>query len=119
MYYREPNVNLGVGPAKGQLPHLVGKALLARVGMEEDSIEAYAFTNLDFEENARRYGKMGGFAYLKSVMDMMRAQAGGVENTLTMDGEDLWQGSATALWTRGMDMVEASNQLGVDVMTGH
>ena len=119
VFYREPNVNLGVGPAEGQLPHLVGKALLARVGMKEDSIEAYAFTNLDFEENARRYGKMGGFAYLKTVMDMMREQAGGVENTLTMDGGDLWQGSATALWTRGMDMVEASNQLGVDVMTGH
>ena len=62
---------------------------------------------------------MGGFAYLKTLVDSLRDQAGGRENTLTMDGGDLWQGSATALWTRGMDMVDASNKLGVDVMTGH
>ena len=34
VYYREPNVNLGVGPAKGKLPHLVGKALLERTGFD-------------------------------------------------------------------------------------
>ena len=119
VYYREPNVNLGVGPAKGMLPHLVGKALLEKTGFAEDSIEAYAYTNLDFEANARKYGRMGGFAYLKTLLDSLRTQAGGVENTLTLDGGDLWQGSATALWTRGTDMVDASNLLGVDIMTGH
>lgn len=119
VYYREPNVNLGVGPAEGQLPHLVGKALLQRTGFREDSIEAYAYTNLDFESNARQYGRMGGFAHLKTLLDRLREQAGGSEHTLTMDGGDLWQGSGTSLWTRGVDMVDASNLLGVDIMTGH
>ncbi len=119
VYYREPNVNLGVGEAKGQLPHLVGRALLDRAGIEPGSIESYAYTNLDFETNARKYGRMGGFAQIKTLLDRMRAQAGGIENTLTMDGGDLWQGSATALWTRGVDMVDASNLLDVNIMTGH
>ena len=119
VYYREPNVNLGIGAANGQLPHLVEHALLDRVGIAPDSIEAYAYTSLNFEANARKYGKMGGVAEIKSVMDGLRLQAGGIQNCLTMDGGDLWQGSATALWTRGKDMVEASNLLGVEFMTGH
>ncbi len=119
VYFREPNVNLGVGSAKGRLPHLVGRALLDTAGISEHSIEAYAYTNLDFEKSAREYGRMGGFAHLKTLLDMLREQAGGTEHTLTMDGGDLWQGSGTSLWTRGRDMVDASNLLGVDIMTGH
>ena len=119
VYFREPNVNLGVGPAYGRAPHLVGKKLLEAMGMTEDSIEAYAYTYLNFEENAKKYGRMGGFAHIKTLLEQLRAEAGGRQNTLTLDGGDLWQGSGTSLWTRGVDMVEASNLLGVDVMVGH
>ncbi|MXZ81400.1 MAG: thiosulfohydrolase SoxB [Gammaproteobacteria bacterium] len=118
VYFREPNVNLGLGEAEGKLPHRVGRALLDSAGIREGSIEAYAFTCLDFEESARRYGKMGGAANLASLYRSLREQAG-ADRTLTLDGGDLWQGSATSLWTRGRDMVEVSNLLGVDVMTGH
>jgi sulfur-oxidizing protein SoxB len=119
IFFREPNVNLGVGPAFGKLPHVVGKKLLAEVGVKEGTPEAYAFSYLDFENAAAKYGKVGGFAHLKTLIDMLRDQAGGRKNTLLMDGGDLWHGSATALWTRGMDMVEASNILGLDILTGH
>ncbi len=119
IYFREPNVNLGVGPWEGKLPHLVGHHLLKRLGLKEGTPEAYAFTFLNFQDAAELYGKVGGFAHLKTLLDRLRDQAGGKENTITMDGGDLWHGSATALWTRGQDMVEASNILGLDVMTGH
>lgn len=119
IYFREPNVNLGVGPAYGKLPHIVGHNALEKMGIKENTPLAHAFTYLDFEEAARRYGKVGGFAHIKTLLDILREQAGGQQNTLTMDGGDLWHGSATALWTRGQDMVEASNLIGVDIMTGH
>lgn len=119
VYFREPNVNLGVGAAEGQLPHIVGEKLIDKLQLKPDSLEAYAYTSVNFEKNARKYGKMGGAAQIKTLLDRLRDQAGGKENTLTMDGGDLWQGSATALWTRGRDMVEVSNLLGVEVMTGH
>ena len=119
VYFREPNVNLGVGDAFGRMPHLVGKHLLKEIGFKPGSIEAYAYTYLDFEEMAHKYGRTGGYAHIKSVLDSLREGAGGRKNTLTVDGGDLWQGSGTSLWTRGHDMVEASNILGVDVMVGH
>ena len=119
IYYREPNVNLGTGPAFGKLPHLVGHKLLEKIGVQANTPLAHAFTYLNYQDAAERYGKIGGFSHIKTLLDQMREQAGGIENTLTMDGGDLWQGSGTSLYTRGMDMVEASNILGVDIMTGH
>ena len=119
VYFREPNVNLGVGDAFGRPPHVVGKGLLKKMGIQDNTAEAYAYTYLNFTEAAMQYGKTGGFAQMKTLLDMLRDQAGGKENTLTIDGGDLWQGSGTALWTRGVDMVEASNILGLDVMVGH
>ena len=119
VYFREPNVNLGVGEAYGRPPHVVGKKLLKAMGLQENTPESYAYTYLNFEHDAAQYGKTGGFAHLKTLLDQLRQQAGGKDNTLTIDGGDLWQGSGTSLWTRGVDMVEASNILGLDVMVGH
>ena len=119
VYFREPNVNLGVGDAFGRPPHLVGKKLLDAMSLKPDTPESYAYTYLDFENAAAKYGKMGGFPQMKTLLDRLRKQAGGRQNTVTLDGGDLWQGSGTSLWTRGVDMVEASNILGIDVMVGH
>jgi sulfur-oxidizing protein SoxB len=114
--FREPSVNLGVGPMSGRLPHLVGEALLKTAGMRPGTPLAHAFTYLDFERAARRYGKVGGFAHLATLVKQLKASRPGA---LLLDGGDTWQGSATALWTDAQDMVDAAKLLGVDVMTGH
>lgn len=118
VYFREPSVNLGIGPAFNKAPHLVGNKLLDRFGIEAGGIEAHAFTYLDFESAAQKYGKVGGFAHLKTLVQRIRDDRG-PGNSLLLDGGDTWQGSGTAYWTRGKDMVGACNLLGVDVMTGH
>jgi sulfur-oxidizing protein SoxB len=118
VYFREPNVNLGIGPAKGQPPHLVGDALLKHFDIAPGGIEAHAFTYLNFAEAAAKYGKVGGFAHLRTLVQRIRDDRG-PGNSLLLDGGDTWQGSGTAYWTRGQDMVGACNLLGVDVMTGH
>ncbi|MGJ0489890.1 thiosulfohydrolase SoxB [Methylobacter sp.] len=118
VYFREPAVNIGVGENRGRPPYLTGQQFLDFYGFKPGSAEAYAFTHLDFTEAASVYGKMGGFAHLSTLIKQIR-QSRGYENTLLLDGGDNWQGSATALWTKGQDMLEASNLLGVDIMTGH
>ena len=114
--FREPNVNLGVGAARGQPPHLVGEALLKHFAIAPGTRAAHAFTYLDFERAARAYGTMGGFAHLATLVRQLRASRPGA---LLLDGGDTWQGSATALWSRGQDMIDAQKALGVDVMTAH
>ncbi len=118
IYFREPNVNMGVGSALGQPPHLVGTKLLEHFSIKPDSLEAHAFTYLNYAEAAKTYGKVGGFAHLRTLVKKLRADHG-ANKTLLLDGGDTWQGSGTAYWTRGKDMVGACNLLGVDVMTGH
>jgi sulfur-oxidizing protein SoxB len=116
VHFREPDVNIGVGGAHGQPPHLVGEALLKRFGIARGTALAHACTHLDFADAARRYGTLGGFAHLATLVARVREQRPGA---LLLDGGDSWQGSATALWTRGADMIAASKLLGVDMMTGH
>ena len=116
IYFREPNVNLGIGEAYGRLPHLVGENLLKNVGVKRATPQAHAFSYLDFETAARKYGKVGGFSHLKTLVKQMKASRPGA---LLLDGGDTWQGSATALWTNGQDMVDACLDLGVDIMTAH
>ena len=114
--FREPSVNLGVGPMRGRPPHLIGEALLKAAGLRPGTAAAHAFTHLDFERASRRYGRLGGFAHLATLVKTLKASRPGA---LLLDGGDTWQGSATALWTQAQDMVEAAKALGVDVMTGH
>ena len=116
IHFREPSVNLGVGDMHGRLPHLVGEHLLKAAKIPAGSAEAHALTYLDFEQAARRYGKVGGFAHLATLVKRLKASRPGA---LLLDGGDTWQGSATALWTQGQDMVDAAKLLGVDIMTGH
>ncbi len=112
VYFREPSVNIG----DGQPPHLVGEAFLKRFRVPRGSADAYAFTHLDFERLARRYGATGGFAHLATLLTRLRASR---PQALLLDGGDSWQGSATSLWTRGADMIGAQKLLGVDIMTAH
>ena len=117
IYFREPSVNLGVGRAFGKAPHLVGKNLVKAFSLNDPLLQ-HAFSYLDFTDAAVTYGKVGGFAYLKTLIDRLRSEVG-TGKSLLLDGGDTWQGSGTAYWTRGKDMVGACNLLGVDVMTGH
>jgi sulfur-oxidizing protein SoxB len=116
IHFREPSVNIGVADAAGKPPHLVGEHLLRHFNIAPKSIEAHAFTYLDFEAAARAYGKVGGFAHLATLVKRLKA---GRPGALLLDGGDTWQGSGTALWTHAQDMVDACKLLGVDVMTAH
>lgn len=118
VYFREPSVNLGIGERAGQPPHLVGRAFLDRFGIRPDSAEAYAFTCFEFEKSAARFGKLGGFAFLKTLIDRLRSEVGET-HSLLLDGGDLWQGTGLANTVQGRDMVEVANLLGIEAMTGH
>ena len=116
IYFREPNVNLGIGSQEGKTPHLVGEYLLKANGIAPGTRDAHAFTYLDFVAAAQNYGKMGGFAHMATLIKQLKAGRPGAQ---LLDGGDTWQGSGTALWTNGQDMVDAALALGVDVMTPH
>jgi sulfur-oxidizing protein SoxB len=100
VYFREP----------------VGAAFAAKYSLAPGSAAAYAFTFLEFERAARRYGKVGGYAHLATLVKRIRASR---PHALFLDGGDTWQGSATSLWTEGADMIGAQKLLGVDIMTAH
>src|SRR5205814_10531257 len=115
-HFREPSVNLGIAGAVGKPPHLVAEHFLKAYGLRPGTPEAHAFTSIDFEKAANAYGKLGGFAHIATLVKRLKASRPGA---LLLDGGDTWQGSATALWTNGQDMIDAAKLLGVDVMTGH
>ncbi len=118
VFFREPSVNLGIGPMRGNPPHLVGRAFLDRFGIRPDSADAYAFTYIEFEKAAARFGRLGGVAHLKTLVDRMRSEVGS-GRSLLLDGGDLWQGTGLANTLQGADMVDAANLLGIEAMTGH
>ena len=72
IHFREPNVNLGLGTAFNTPPHLVGTNLLKHFAISPGSIEAHAFTYLNFASAAGKYGKVGGFAHLQTLVRRIR-----------------------------------------------
>jgi sulfur-oxidizing protein SoxB len=116
IFFREPNVNLGIATQEGKTPHLVGEYFLKANGIKSGTRDAHAFTYLDYVAAAQNYGKMGGFAHMATLIKQMKSSRPGA---LLLDGGDTWQGSGTSLWTNGQDMVDAALLLGVDVMTPH
>ncbi|NQV54402.1 MAG: thiosulfohydrolase SoxB [Rhodospirillales bacterium] len=117
LHFREPSINIGVGNATGLPPHITGKAMLKAFKIEAGSAEASAFSSHDFVALSQAYGKIGGFAHMATLINAVRAER--PSNTLLVDCGDTWQGSYSALKTRGDDMVEVMNALGVDLMTAH
>jgi S-sulfosulfanyl-L-cysteine sulfohydrolase len=118
VYFREPSVNIGVGEARGQPPHLTGKAFLKRFGIPEQSASAYALTDQSFEALAKSYGRIGGLDRLAAVVKNVRAERGD-DKVLFLDGGDTWQGSLGANRSKGQDMVDCMALLKPDAMTGH
>ena len=117
VHFREPDTLLGVGDERGKPPYLTGRELLRFYGIAPGTAEAYAYAAPDFAALAVRYGRMGGYAHLATLVRRIRGERPG--RTLLLDGGDALQGSATALWSRGEDMLRATNQLGVEVFTAH
>jgi S-sulfosulfanyl-L-cysteine sulfohydrolase len=118
VYYREPSVNLGVGEAKGQPPHLTGQDFLNRFRIPAKSAAAYALTDQDFATLAKSYGRIGGLDRLATVVKHVRAERGN-DKVLFLDGGDTWQGSLGANRSKGQDMVDCMALLKPDAMTGH
>ena len=117
VYFREPSINLGVGAARGQPPHLTGSDFLKRFGIPAKSAAAYALTSEDFSALAKTYGRIGGLDRLATVIKRVRAERG--DKVLLLDGGDTWQGSLGANASRGQDMVDCMALLKPDAMTGH
>ncbi|WP_316978643.1 thiosulfohydrolase SoxB [Shumkonia mesophila] len=117
LYFREPSVNIGIGPVAALPPHLTGADFLKRYNIDTGSANAYALTSADFVALAETYGKMGGLDRIATIVRRIRGERG--ERVLLLDGGDTWQGSYTANATKGADMIEAMNALGPDAMTGH
>ncbi|MCW5772835.1 MAG: thiosulfohydrolase SoxB [Rhodospirillaceae bacterium] len=117
LHFREPEINLGVGEAKGLPPHITGKEFLAKYGIAAGTAEAFALAELDFAALARSYGKVGGLDRMATLVKAIRAERPG--RTLLLDGGDTWQGSFTSNQSKGADMVAAMNALGVEAMTAH
>lgn len=116
IWFREPEINIGVGEAKGRVPHVTGTEFQQMFGIAPKSPEAYALTYPDFDALGRTYGRMGGLDRMATVVKAIRAAR---PDSILLDGGDTWHGSMTSLKTRGQDMVNAMNLLGVDGMTSH
>ena len=116
IYFREPEINIGVGDAKGQVPHVTGADFLKMYGISDGSRSAYALTYNDFSALAQGYGKVGGLDRVATVINAIRSER---PDALLLDGGDTWHGSYTCYHTQGQDMVNVMNALKPDAMTFH
>jgi sulfur-oxidizing protein SoxB len=117
LLFREPSINIGVGEARGLVPHISGKALLDHYKIAPGSAQAYALSSEDFTALAKSYGKLGGLDRIATILDAIRAERG--DRVVFLDGGDTWQNSYTSLVTKGQDMVDCMKLLRPDAMTGH
>ncbi|MDH5529141.1 MAG: thiosulfohydrolase SoxB [Paracoccaceae bacterium] len=116
VWFREPEINLGVGAVNGLPPHVTGADFLKLFNLTPGTPEAYALSHTDFEALAQAYGRMGGLDRVATVINSIRAER---PEALLLDGGDTWQGSYTCLKTNAQDMVNVMNALKPDAMTSH
>jgi sulfur-oxidizing protein SoxB len=115
--FREPSVNLGIGEARGQLPHITGQAFLDHFKIAPGSANAYALSAEDFSALAKTSGRLGGLDRIATALKSIRAAR--PNRTLFLDGGDTWQNSHTSMVTKGQDMVDCMALLKPDAMVGH
>ena len=115
--FREPSINIGVGEARGKVPHVTGRDFLDLYKIPAGSAQAYALTPEDFTALAKGYGRLGGLDRIATVVKAIRAER--PDRTVFLDGGDTWQNSFTSMQTRGQDMVDCMALLKPDAMVGH
>jgi len=118
LYWREPSTLISAPNLVGTPGFICGETFEDFYGIEPGSLDEYFDTYLNFETLAQKFGKMGGVAHMKTMIDHVKKERG-AENVLLLDSGDTWQGTAVALKTNGEAIVDAQNYLGVDVMVGH
>ena len=118
LYWREPSTLISAPNLVGTPGFLCGEAFAKHYGLEPSSLDAYFDTHIDFDVLAKKFGKMGGIAHMKTYINHVRKERG-EDNVLFLDSGDTWQGTGVALKTDGEAIVKAQNYLGVDIMTGH
>lgn len=116
IWFREPEINIGVGEVNGLPPHITGEDFIREFNLTKGSPEAYALTHTDFTSLAKTYGRMGGMDRVATVVKSIRADR---PEAIILDGGDTWHGSMTSLITKGQDVVDVMNKLGVEAMTSH
>ncbi len=116
IYFREPEINIGVGDAFGNVPHITGADFRKLYGIADGSPSHYALTYNDFTSMAQTYGRVGGLDRVATVINSIRAER---PDALLLDGGDTWHGSYTCYHTQGQDMVNVMNALKPDAMTFH
>jgi len=116
IYFREPEINLGVGNATGQVPHITGAQFRKMYGINDGSPSHYALTHNDFSALAKEYGRLGGLDRVATVIKAIRADR---PDAILLDGGDTWHGSYTCHHTQGQDMVNVMNALNTEAMTFH